>query len=97
MTKPISELDLMAYVASKQRMPSEPKPADSNSSRNSSSASAADLNAVYEAALTRYFADRHAKVDAFVRRHFSLRGILRIHHRALGLNIFGKVRCTEIC
>jgi hypothetical protein len=78
-------------------MSSEPKRAEGDSSRESSSASAADLNAVYEAALTRYFADRHAKVDAFVRRHFSLRGTLRIHRRALGLNIFGKVRCTEIC
>jgi hypothetical protein len=74
--------------ALKQRMPSEPKRAEGDSSQESSSASAADLNAVYEAALTRYFADRHARVDAFVRRHFSLRGTLRIHRRALGLDIF---------
>src|SRR5690242_18138139 len=87
MTEPISELDLMASVASKQRMPSEPKTAESNSSRNSSSASAADLNAIYEAALTCYFADRHARVDGFASRHFSLRGTLRIHRRAVGLDI----------
>jgi hypothetical protein len=69
--------------ALKQRMPSEPKRAEGDSSQESSSASAADLNAVYEAALTRYFADRHARVDAFVGRHFSLRGTLRIHRRAV--------------
>ena len=68
-------------------MPAEPNPAESDSSRGPSPASAADLNAVYEAALTRYFAERHAMVDAFVDRHFTLRGAVRIHRRALGLDV----------
>jgi hypothetical protein len=68
-------------------MPSELTYAEANSSRKAPSASAADLNAIYEAALTRYFIDRHGMVDAFVSRHFSLRGTLRIHRRALGLDI----------
>lgn len=37
--------------------------------------------------LARYFADRRARVDPFVDRHFSLRGALAIHRAALGLDI----------
>ena len=67
-------------------MPADPSLSECDSSRKPSP-SPADLDAVYEAALTRYFADRHARVDDFVGRHFSLRGTLRIHRRALGLDI----------
>ncbi|HYG85560.1 MAG TPA: DUF6635 family protein [Azospirillum sp.] len=39
---------------------------------------------VFEAALASYFAKRHARVDAFVDRHFSFRGSLALHRHALG-------------
>jgi hypothetical protein len=68
-------------------MPADPPRAKNDRSWKPPPASAVDLNAVYEAALTRYFADRHARVDAFVGRHFSLRGALRTHRRAVGLDI----------
>lgn len=57
---------------------------------------AADLAAAPEAALlrsivhdgfTRYIAERHARVDPFVRRHFALLGALRLHRAALGWDI----------
>jgi hypothetical protein len=35
-------------------------------------------------AVARYVAARHARVDGFVDRHFSLRGALRLHRAALG-------------
>ena len=34
-----------------------------------------------------YFADRRARVDSFVTRHFSLRGTLRLHRGAVGWDI----------
>lgn len=37
--------------------------------------------------LSRYFAERRARVDAFVDRHFSLRGTLRLHRAAIGWDI----------
>lgn len=46
-----------------------------------------DLDALYDAALTRYFDERHAMVDTFVDRHFSLRGSLRIHRNAVGPDV----------
>ncbi len=40
-----------------------------------------------EDGIRRYFATRHAQVQDFVDRHFSLRGALRLHRAALGLDI----------
>jgi hypothetical protein len=37
--------------------------------------------------LVQYFADRRARVDGFVDRHFSLHGALRLHRAALGWDI----------
>ncbi len=37
--------------------------------------------------LARYFAERRARVDGFVDRHFSARGALRLHRAALGWDI----------
>ena len=37
--------------------------------------------------LARYFADRRARVDPFIDQHFSVRGALRLHRKALGLDI----------
>jgi hypothetical protein len=37
--------------------------------------------------LRRYFAQRHAMVDGFVTRHFSLAGSLRLHRAAVGFDI----------
>jgi len=47
----------------------------------------AELDALVRDAARRYFADRHARVDAFVARHFALRGAAAIHRRALGWDI----------
>ena len=47
----------------------------------------AELDALVRDAARRYFADRHARVDAFVARHFGLRGAAAIHRRALGWDI----------
>jgi len=37
--------------------------------------------------IARYAVERHARVDAFVDRHFSLRGAVRLHRAALGWDI----------
>jgi hypothetical protein len=37
--------------------------------------------------IRRYFAERHARVPAFVDRHFSLRGTATIHRAAIGLDV----------
>lgn len=37
--------------------------------------------------LARYFAARRARVDAFIDRHFALRGALRLHRAALGWDV----------
>jgi hypothetical protein len=42
---------------------------------------------VFDAALTGYFADRHALVDRFVDRHFTVRGSLALHRKALGWDL----------
>lgn len=42
---------------------------------------------IVERAMTRYFVARRGKVDAFVDRHFSLRGSLRLHRRAIGWDV----------
>lgn len=44
----------------------------------------AEAQAVFDAAAVRYFADRRARVPAFVDRYFSLSGSLRLHRRAIG-------------
>lgn len=47
-------------------------------------ASRSEAEDVFEAALTGYFAERHARVETFVYRHFSFRGSLALHRHALG-------------
>jgi hypothetical protein len=47
----------------------------------------ATLAAIVEAGIARYFAERRALVRPFVDRHFSLRGALRLHRRALGWDL----------
>lgn len=42
---------------------------------------------VFTAALTRYFAERHARVDRFVARHFTVGGSLALHREALGWDL----------
>ncbi|MGE0151010.1 MAG: DUF6635 family protein [Reyranellaceae bacterium] len=46
-----------------------------------------ELDALVREAARRYFADRHARVDGFVARHFGVRGAASIHRRALGWDI----------
>jgi len=46
-----------------------------------------ELDALVREAARRYFADRHARVDAFVDRHFGVKGAASIHKRALGWDI----------
>lgn len=46
-----------------------------------------ELDALVRQAARRYFADRHARVDAFVGCHFGVRGAASIHKRALGWDI----------
>jgi hypothetical protein len=43
--------------------------------------------AIVERAIDRYIAERHARVEVFVGRHFSLIGSLRLHRQALGLDL----------
>jgi hypothetical protein len=45
------------------------------------------LSAIVTDATRRYFVVRHARVGAFVDRHFSVRGSLRLHRQALGWDI----------
>jgi hypothetical protein len=40
-----------------------------------------------DAGIRRYFADRRSQVDAFVDRHFTLVGTLRLHHAAVGWDV----------
>lgn len=47
----------------------------------------AEVRAIIEHAIDRYVTERHARVAGFVARHFSLRGSLRLHRRALGLDV----------
>jgi hypothetical protein len=47
----------------------------------------ATLSAIVTDATRRYFATRHARVDACVDRHLSVRGSLRLHRHALGWDI----------
>jgi hypothetical protein len=47
----------------------------------------AAVETIVEEAILRYFAARRAKVPGFVDRHFSARGSLVLHRRALGLDI----------
>lgn len=47
----------------------------------------AELDLLVRQAARHYFADRHARVDDFVARHFGLRGAAAIHRRALGWDI----------
>jgi hypothetical protein len=47
----------------------------------------AEVRAIVERAIERYIAARHERVAAFVDRHFSLIGSLRLHRRALGLDL----------
>ncbi len=46
-----------------------------------------ELDALVRQAARRYFGDRHARVDAFVGRHFGVKGAASIHKRALGWDI----------
>ena len=48
---------------------------------------AAGARAIVEGAIDRYVAARHAKVQAFADANFSLAGSLRLHRRALGLDL----------
>ena len=43
-----------------------------------------ELDALVRDAARRYFAERHLRVDAFVDRHFGMRGAAALHRRALG-------------
>jgi hypothetical protein len=47
----------------------------------------AEARAIVERAIERYIATRHERVAGFVDRHFSLIGSLRLHRRALGLDL----------
>jgi hypothetical protein len=47
----------------------------------------AEAQAIVEHAIDRYIAARHERVGWFVDRHFSLIGSLRLHRRALGLDL----------
>jgi hypothetical protein len=47
----------------------------------------AEVRAIVDHAIERYIAARHERVAAFVDRHFSLIGSLRLHRRALGLDL----------
>src|SRR5689334_8363736 len=47
----------------------------------------ASARRVVDDAIARYFAERHRRVGPFVARHFSLRGALALHRRALGWDI----------
>jgi len=46
-----------------------------------------EARAIVAHAIGRYIGERHARVEAFVDRHFSLIGSLRLHRRALGLDL----------
>ena len=48
---------------------------------------AASARRVVDDAIARYFTERHRRVGPFVDRHFSLRGALVLHRRALGWDI----------
>ncbi len=45
------------------------------------------VETIVEEAIVRYFAARRARVPEFVERHFSVRGSLKLHRQALGLDI----------
>jgi hypothetical protein len=47
----------------------------------------AEVRAIVEHAIDRYIATRHERVAGFVDRHFSLTGSLRLHRRAVGLDL----------
>jgi hypothetical protein len=47
----------------------------------------AEVHAIVAHAVERYVASRHERVAGFVDRHFSLIGSLRLHRRALGLDL----------
>ena len=47
----------------------------------------AEARAIVAHAIDRYIAGRHARVEGFVDRHFSLIGSLRLHRQALGLDL----------
>ena len=49
--------------------------------------SEAELLAIVAQATDRYIAARHERVAAFVDRHFSLLGSLRLHRQALGFDL----------
>ncbi|MBV8592132.1 MAG: hypothetical protein JO212_19100 [Acetobacteraceae bacterium] len=50
---------------------------------------------IVQDAIRAYFADRRARVKPFVDRHFSVRGSLALHRRALGLDVIrGPVNLT---
>jgi hypothetical protein len=46
-----------------------------------------EAQAIVAQAIERYIAQRHARVEAFIARNFSLIGSLRLHRRALGLDL----------
>jgi hypothetical protein len=48
---------------------------------------AAEVQAILERAIDRYIAARHAKVASFIDDNYSLIGSLRLHRRALGLDL----------
>src|SRR5512147_1160366 len=47
----------------------------------------AEMRAIVDRAIDRYIAARHDKVAAFVDGNYSLIGSLRLHRRALGLDL----------
>lgn len=46
-----------------------------------------EARAVLDRAIDRYMAERRARIPAFVDRHFSVRGSLRLHRRSLGWDL----------
>ena len=54
---------------------------------NASAPPRSEAEAVFDDALAAFFAERHARVDAFVDRHFSFRGSLALHRNALGWDL----------
>lgn len=48
---------------------------------------AAEARSIVARAIERYVAERHRRVEAFARDNFSLAGALRLHRRALGLDL----------
>ena len=62
-------------------------PADGAGPERWSPPSEAELQRLVDRALRGYFADRRARIDGFVDRHFTFNGSLKVHRRALGSDL----------